>query len=659
LIVVNRQPIVLVNRFRELAFCKESRSGDCVVASRLACSRLALAGTVLGGLVAFAAAATQPMPADAANAMQHVPAVRTQVLGEAERARLVLDRLAFGARPGEVERVRAMGVDAWIARQLRPESIDDADVERRVAGLRVPKMSTAELFASYPNPNMLLRQAGVAKGKGEGEDREQLKRELVREAREKGYRRPREVYNELATDRLLRATYSERQLQEVMVDFWSNHFNVYAKKNVSQWYLPAFDRDTIRPHALGNFRELLLATARSPAMLFYLDNYQSVSPKADLAGRMRANPRRASKLPDGINENYARELMELHTLGVDGGYSQQDIKEVARAFTGWTIADARGIGAGDGGMARNNGNGRDAGRGGARLRQRFGVPAGVQSGEFYFNPLLHDGGAKTVLGRRIDSGGMGDGLAVIDLLARHPSTARFIAGKLCEKFVSDKPDPALVARVAAAFSRSNGDIRATLSALFRDPAFFAPANYRAKVKTPYELVVSSLRTLGAQSNGREVQLLLADLGQPLYGYQAPTGYSEAAADWVNSGALLKRMNFAVALAANRIPGTRVDLAPLGRAGDSRAALDAGIRDWLGGNVSAETRRGLLARLEQPLPEARLDAVEDDAMNAMGGDEIGGGGRGRTPRARLLAASGDPRQVQAAALILGSPEFQRQ
>jgi hypothetical protein len=246
------------------------------------------------------------------------------------------------------------------------------------------------------------------------------------------------------------------------------------------------------------------------------------------------------------------------------------------------------------------------------------------------------------------------------LLARHPSTAKFIAGKLCEKFASDRPDPAMVARVAAAFTRSDGDIRATLSALFRDPAFFTAGNYRAKVKTPFELVASSLRALGAQSNGREVQLLLADLGQPLYGYQAPTGYSEQAADWVNSGALLKRMNFAVALAANRIPGTKVELAALGDARDARAQLDVGLRNLLGGQVSAETRRGLVARLDQPLPEAQLsDAAMtgmDEADYAPGGT---GGSRGRGQRVRLLAASGDPQKVQVAALILGSPEFQRQ
>jgi uncharacterized protein (DUF1800 family) len=618
--------------------------------------RLVLAATLAASVAGLAAAtAVAPMNARSAASVAPPPAplARGPLTGT-ERARLALDRLAFGARPGDVERVQAIGVEAWIARQLHPETIDDSDAARRVAGLQVPNMSTAELFAKYPNPAMLLRREGLKKG-DVGTDPKARRQQLARKYRDKGYGRPRQVYLELATDRMLRATYSERQLQEVMVDFWSNHFNVYAKKNVLQWYLPAYDRDTIRPHALGKFRDLLLATARSPAMLYYLDNFQSVSPDADLAGRMRANPKRAARLPDGINENYARELMELHTLGVDSGYSQQDIKEVARAFTGWTIADARGIGAAGArqGMAAA-GNGR-YGRRGAAMRERMGVPSDVQSGEFYFNPILHDRGVKTVLGQRIDAGGVDDGLAVIDLLARSPATANFIAGKLCAKFVSDHPDPALVARVAAAFRRSDGDIRATLAALFRDPDFFAPQNYRAKVKTPFELVASSLRALGAQSNGREVQVLLADMGEPLYGYQAPTGYSDAAADWVNSGALLKRMNFAVALAANRIPGTRVDLDALGAASDPRAQLDAGISRWLGGAVSAETRRILLARLDQPLPEAQLD---DAGSDVMAGEGVGGG-RGGAPKVRLLAASGDPQRVQVAALILGSPEFQRQ
>jgi uncharacterized protein (DUF1800 family) len=597
-------------------------------------------------------------------------------LSETQKAHLVLDRLGFGARPGDVEKVKAMGAMAWIDRQLQPESIDDGALAARLNGLTVPSQSTAELYRKYPNPSAIRRQMLQAEGGGKGRragkasatattanaddpdaaaatvDKTKMRRELAMVYREQGYGRPREVYMQLAADRLLRATYSERQLQEVMVDFWTNHFNVYARKNISQWFLPAYDRETIRPHALGKFRDLLLATAQSPAMLFYLDNFESVSPTANLARNAKGNA--AKRMPNGINENYARELMELHTLGVDGGYSQQDIKEVARCFTGWSIVDPRGYSE----YADASGNDRLQQRL-QRQRSRFGQPANAPSGTFYFNAGLHDPGVKTVLGHRIDAGGMKDGLAVIDLLARQPATAHFIANKLAVKFVSDQPSPALVARVAAAFTRSDGDIRATLHALFHDPEFFAPNNYRAKIKTPFELVASSLRALQADSNGREVQALLADLGEPLYGYQAPTGYPDVAADWVNSGALLKRMNFAVALAANRIPGTQVDLAHLGRAGDASSLLNAGLSRWLGDTVSPATRSALIARVGQPLPEARLDDASGEGDQMFGDGERAVGSLTRGQRVHLLAARGDPQRIQVAALILGSPEFQRQ
>lgn len=644
-------------------------------------------------------------------------------LTEAEKARMALDRLGFGARPGDVERVQAIGVMAWIDRQLQPASIPDAALAARLEGLTVPRASTAELYRKYPNPTAIRQQVlrsepggnlrrNVARNAGREEaamgdamenpsaansrddaaDRSKMRQAIAQVYRDQGFGRPREVYLQLAADRLLRATYSERQLQEVMVDFWSNHFNIYARKNISQWFLPAYDRETIRPHAMGKFRDLLLATAQSPAMLFYLDNFESVSPSADLVGkvdasrrdisklsdeqlrnammrrrglsaqeaderirRLRANPdpQRAQRLPNGINENYARELMELHTLGVDGGYSQQDIKEVARCFTGWSILDPRGyaVYAGISDDARLQQRLQ-------RQRSRFGLPEHGESGSFYFNAKLHDPGPKTVLGRRIDAGGMQDGTMVIDLLARHPATARYIANKLTVKFVSDNPSPALVARVAAAFTNSDGDIRSTLRALFHDPEFFAPANYRAKIKTPFELVVSSLRALQADSNGRDVQALLADLGEPLYGYQAPTGYPDTAADWVNSGALLKRMNFAVALAANRIPGTQVNLGRLGRAGDTSILLDAGLSRWLGDTVSPATRSALIARIGLALPEARLDEPSDE-QDMFGDEERAVGGLARGQRVRLQAARGDPQRIHVAALILGSPEFQRQ
>lgn len=616
---------------------------------------LALAGIVVVAGLARADTGTGTAEPEASTSAT-MPAARA--LSETQRARMALDRLGFGPRPGEVARVAAMGVDAWIARQLHPETIADDALARHLAGLEVPAMSTAELYRRYPNPTAIRQQLKRAESAGAAadgdQDRRQTRAALAAVYREKGYGRPREVYLQLASDRLLRATYSERQLQEQMVDFWSNHFNVYARKNVSQWLLPAFDRDTIRPHVLGKFHDLLLATAQSPAMLFYLDNIESVAPDAQLNEAMASARRaQAKRLPSGINENYARELLELHTLGVDGGYTQQDIREVARCFTGWSVIDPRGYRA----YAAISGDERLQQRL-QRQGERYGQPADAATGTFYFNPRLHDNGVKVVLGHRIDAGGIGDGLAVIDLLARQPATARFIARKLAVKFVGDQPDPALVARVAAAFERSDGDIRQTLAALFSDPAFFAPGNYRAKIKTPFELVVSSLRALDADSNGREIQVLLGDLGQPLYGYQAPTGYPDTAGDWVNAGAMIKRMNFAVALAANRIPGTQVDLARAQEGSAPSDLLDAGLARWLDAEVAPSTRTTLQQMLAQPLPEATLDAPTDDE-DAFGDDERQAGSLARNMRVRLQPSQGDPARIQVASLILGSPDFQRQ
>ena len=257
----------------------------------------------------------------------------------------------------------------------------------------------------------------------------------------------------------------------------------------------------------------------------------------------------------GINENYAREIMELHTLGVDGGgYTQKDISEVARAFTGWTIIDPRGYRR----MAASMINGTEDQRA-ARQAKAMGLPEDAESGTFYFNERAHDKGEKIVLGQKINEGGMKDGLKVIDILVNNPATAKFIARKLAVKFVSDNPSDALVDRVADAFHNSKGDIKTTLRALFTDKEFYAPENYRAKIKTPFELVVSAMRTVGADTNGTQIQAMLVKMGEPLYGYIAPTGYPDMAEDWVNTGALLERMNFAVALASNRIRGTRVNL----------------------------------------------------------------------------------------------------
>src|SRR4029079_11887024 len=307
----------------------------------------------------------------------------------------------------------------------------------------------------------------------------------------------------------LRAVYSERQLQEVMVDFWTNHFNIFANKGADRWLLPAYDRDTIRPNALSKFSTLLQATAQSPAMLFYLDNFQSVSPNANAnRGRGLLQQLRADQRPQqqrrGINENYARELMELHTLGVDGGYTQKDVQEVARCFTGWTIFQPRG-----GAAAINAVMGNDAMRRNAQAMSR--VP-----GTFVFNPRVHDDGEKVVLGHKIPAGGgIKDGLTVLEILSRHPSTAKYIATKLVRHFVSDTPPPALVDRVAGAFTKSDGDIRETLKTIFFSKEFNSTEAYRAKIKRPFELVISAIRTLAAETNGGPAtHQWIARMGEP-------------------------------------------------------------------------------------------------------------------------------------------------
>ena len=629
-------------------------------------------------------------------------------LTEEQRIIHVLNRLGYGPRPGDVEKVRSIGLKKYIEQQLSPETIDDSVAEEKVANLDVFQMSTAELFAKYPNPGALLQMLNRRDGQQEAngqpsvtaadpaatrkmnEDNQRLRREQLQALYQKYDLRPaQQILPQIVTNRFLRAVYSERQLQEVMVDFWQNHFNVFAGKSAVRWYIPSYERDVLRKYALGNFRDLLLATAQHPAMLFYLDNFESVSPNAEsnqantrlqlllrsgrLTSAMREQikarqgisdaeldrrieqMRQASQQRRGLNENYARELMELHTLGVDGGYTQKDIIEVARAFTGWTIADARGYRRVAAEVIRGDENRRLE-----RLRRFSGVPDELDSGEFYFNPRWHDNAPKYVLGQKIDEGGIKDGIKVIDILARHPSTAKFIARKLCEKFVSDHPSDALIGRIAEAFSRSGGNIRATLRAIFDDPEFFAPENYRAKIKTPFELAVSAVRVLGGETVGGPAMLaMLNKLGEVPYGYQAPTGYPDKADDWVNTGALLERLNFAVAIASNRIPGTRVNLSRFSFS-DRKQLLDSAIREILNNEISPVTRSALEKQLEKPLPEISASAEFPDRPEDAPKTSIGGGQAGKMNRqVRLLQPSGDPEVFKAVSLVLGTPEFQRQ
>ncbi len=629
----------------------------------------------------------------------------------------ILNRLGFGARPGDVEKVRAIGIEKYIDQQLNPKAITDTLAENKVKNLDVFGMSTSELFAKYPNPGALLRQIegtrnNTKKSAQNGitpvapqdqadvsdADKKERRQKIAELYREYDLKPAAQMMPQIVGNRVLRAVYSEKQLQEAMVDFWQNHFNVYSGKAAVRWFIPSYERDVLRPNALGNFKDLLLGTAQHPAMLFFLDNFESVSPNAQSNGnganalRMQKVIARGGELPPkarerlkqqygindaqldqrlndmqkapaaqpkrakrGINENYARELMELHTLGVDNGYTQVDIVEVAKCFTGWTIADPRGYRKAAASTIQGNEERRLN-----RLQRVQGVPDGVESGEFYFNPKVHDNGEKTVLGQKINEGGIKDGLKVIDILAGSPATAKFIARKLAGKFVSDNPSDAFVGRIADAFHKSGGDIKVTLKTMFTDKEFYAPENYRAKIKTPFELAVSSIRTLGADTNASPAFLaMLNKLGEVPYGYQAPTGYPDTAEDWVNTGALLERLNFAVAIASNRIPGTMVDLKAY-ESKDKSAVLNEAIDSILDGDVSAATRANLLKQLEQPLPEVKGGIeINDSEMN--GASMTGGGkkGSGQNRQARLMNPSGNPDVFKAVSLVLGSPEFQRQ
>jgi len=495
-------------------------------------------------------------------------------LPEEQRVWHVLNRVTFGPRPGDTARVEKMGAKAFLDEQFHPERIDDAAVERKIAGLPTLSMSSEELAQNFPAKNQAQQQAQArAQESGKGSE-DSASAEMTRpdSGRDVAAMQgpgamqepegPRRITVELAREQLWRAIYSQRQLEEVMVQFWMNHFNIFAGKGADRWLITSFERQAIRPHALGKFGELLVETAKSPAMLFYLDNWLSVAPYTTTDGSVY---RPLAKLQNrrGLNENYARELMELHTMGVEGGYTQHDVREVARCFTGWTIHRP------------------------------------LQGGSFFFNPRLHDFGEKVVLRHKIKpGGGEKDGLEVLHLLAHHPSTAHFISLKLCRRFVSDDPPASVVNRAAKTFLKSKGDLRAVLRSIVTSPEFNSRAAFRAKVKSPFEFVASSLRALDGQTDAGPLLLAaMVRMGQPLFYYQAPTGFPDRGSAWINSGTLLQRINFAVLLAANRIRGTQVDLQAVAPDSGPNEVVKELSERLVGGELSPETRQAIVKTVE--------------------------------------------------------------
>jgi len=569
-------------------------------------------------------------------------------LTEDEAILHAMNRLAYGPRPGDVDQVRQTGLEKWIEQQLHPESINDADLNLRLQRYPSLEMSSKRLLEEFPHPDQNAKQQGLTKEEAKQQYEDQLKaKQQEAESQiivtgndnlDKAQQQlaklqgPNRIVAELSMAKVDRAVYSKRQLEAVMEDFWFNHFNVFANKGDDKWYLTAYERDTIRPHAMGKFSDLLLATSKSPAMLYFLDNYLSADPGAvarqealknfrraryqgafaggsmptpgtfpgpATSGPPAANGVAAPKKPDrGLNENYGREVMELHTVGVDAGYTQQDVIQMAECLTGWTIHEPR------------------------------------KDPQFFFDEKVHGEGKKVVMGRTFDYGGEKDGEEALKMLASKPATAHFISLELAHHFVSDNPPASLVERMAKSFAASGGDIRTVLRTMIYSPEFWSREAYRSKVKTPFELVASTSRALNAESTiSLPLSQWVGRMGEPLYLCQPPTGYSDKAETWVNTGALLNRLNFALAFAGDKMGGATVDLNPmLGEeaAKDPSAALARSIQIFLDGQITPSTQATLEARLKDPqILQARLD---DPVKQVNEGLIVG--------------------------LVLGTPEFQR-
>ncbi len=575
-------------------------------------------------------------------------------LSKREAAAHLLNRFTFGPRPGEVDKVVKMGLEVWFLKQLESREQDTA-LDRRLSALDVMQLSTKEVELLFPNNTAVIQKAASEGVQLRDSIRDGGQRLALINAyrKEKGYRQESELTRQLISQKVWRALYGENQLQELMTDFWFNHFNVALNKPRCAIYIPAYEARTIRPNALGKFETLLVATAQSPAMLFYLDNASSSGPyRAQLnrrtagmtKGEMAAMPRQNRT---GLNENYAREVMELHTLGVDAGYTQKDVTDVARILTGWTVAPLTEFSYGYSIQKSLDRMGANA--------DRIGF---VKKDDFFFAMHRHDNSQKQVLGKTFEAGGgYEEGVALFHLLATHPATAHFICRKIATRFVSDEPPVELVAQMAKTFTSSKGDIREVLKTMVSSSLFWKKETLRGKTKSPFELVVSSLRALQAEV---EQPFLLnawfTRMGQPIYSYQAPTGFPDKGSFWINTGALLNRMNFGLALSFQRMNGVHFNLPALNNYHEPESA-EAALLTYSHLMMPERPLMATVDRLKPMLNEDDLGAKVARATEKKQG-EVGTQMLLPIHEGKMAKNKQEEMLAQVVGLIIGSPEFQR-
>jgi len=618
-------------------------------------------------------------------------------LTERQAAAHLLSRFTYGAGPGQVDVVVKMGLEKWFAQQLEGNLPDDS-LEQVLDRYDALKLTNEEIVNTYPRAAQVLRMAirdGVISKDSVKVDRKEYREALQAYMLQKGYKKEQDLFRQFVNQKVLRAAYSQNQLREVLTDFWFNHFNVSITKNDCAAFIPAYERDVIRPAALGNFSQLLLGTARSPAMSYYLDNFSSSAPlpegdldkvyarakveRVEMADQPKrsegdsgsrglgdaamqqnavAAPVRVDEAPArvdavpvqqrknrGLNENYAREVMELHTLGVDGGYTQQDVTQAARVLTGW-------------GVYPMNENGKGIiGRFSEDQLARRGF---VHEGDFFFNANRHDKGEKKVLGQTFAAGGgYEEGVRLLEMLAHHPSTAAFITRKIAVRFVSDDPPQSLLDKMAKTFRDTNGDIKQVLITMAEAPEFWCADVVREKTKSPFELAIGAVRSLrGTIEQPYPLYTWVTRMGEKKYYYQAPTGFPDKGAYWINTGSLLNRMNFGLALASGRIPGVRIDLVALNNGHEpesSQAALITYGKIILPERDLDATMKRLMPMLNDPALAQKVDEASAKAWLPAGQDEPGRGNRGAEMSA---TATGSPMLAQVVGIIIGSPEYQR-